>query len=501
MEELIESLRTNLMQSLPYLNKDDAALIDKAYEYASYAHSYQIRASGDPYLVHCVSVAKNLAELKIDPATIAAALLHDILEDTLVTEQELIKEFGEEVVSLVKGVTKLNKYQFHDNITEQAENWRKMLLAVVKDIRVIIIKLADRLHNMRTIKFLTLDKQKSISQESLTLYAPFAHRLGIYKWKSELEDWAFEVLYPSQYNMIKTQWQRRAESNTENLQKVQEQIKDNLKDSGISFRISARPKNLYGIYRKMERQNKPFSAIEDLFGLRIITDTVENCYAILSVINSSFKLVEGSFTDYITLPKSNMYQSLHITIISDRNVIVETQIRTEEMHEHAEYGVAAHWRYKKKVEGNAKNSKDENKKNLTEDRLDWLKKFLEWQRETTDSGEFLTTLKTECDFEQIFVFTPKKKVIKLPYGATALDFAYAVHSDIGDTCMGAKVNGKMVPIDTKLKTGDICEILVRKNIKPSKNWLEFAITAQARSRIRRYLREHEKKENIQAKKG
>ncbi|MDR2427106.1 MAG: RelA/SpoT family protein [Endomicrobium sp.] len=495
METLIGELKAGLMQTLTYLPKEDLAAVEKAYEYASYAHSYQIRASGDPYLIHCVSVAKNLAELKIDHATVTAALLHDILEDTLVTEYELVKEFGEEVVSLVKGVTKLNKYQFQDNITEQAENWRKMLLAVVKDIRVIIIKLADRLHNMRTIKYLHLDKQKNISQESITLYAPFAHRLGIYKWKSELEDLAFEVLNPLEYNMIKTQWQKRAESNTDNLKEVEDQLKENLAGTKFPFRISARPKNLYGIYRKMERQNKPFSAIEDLFGLRIITNTVENCYAILSIINSSFKLVDGSFTDYINLPKSNMYQSLHMTIISDKGVIIETQVRTEEMHQRAEYGIAAHWRYKKRVESSGKNVKEDNKYALTEDRLDWLKKFLEWQRETTDSKEFLTTLKTECDFEQIFVFTPKRKVIKLPYGATALDFAYTVHSDIGDTCMGAKVNNKMVPIDTKLKTGDICEILVRKNIKPSKNWLEFAITAQARSRIRKYLREHKKSPN------
>ncbi len=482
----------NLEKILSYLPAEDLSLIKKAYEYASCAHFCQIRASGDPYFTHCVSVTMNLAELKMDGATIAAALLHDVLEDTLVTEQELTKEFGEEVTSLVKGVTKLNKYQFDDNITAQAENWRKMLLAVVKDIRVIIIKLADRLHNMRTIKFLPPDKQKTIANESLTLYAPFAHRLGIYKWKSELEDLAFEILQPVQYNQIKTQWEKRAESNIKNLTEVENQIKAKIEPSeDIAFRISARPKNLYGIYKKMERQNKPFSAIEDLFGLRIITDTIENCYAILSIINSNFKLVEGSFTDYINVPKSNMYQSLHLTILSDKNVIVETQIRTEEMHQRAEYGIAAHWRYKRKVE-NPKGSaaaKEDNKNIMAEDRLDWLKQFLEWQRETTDSTEFLDTLKTECNFEQIFVFTPNKKVIKLPLGATAIDFAYAVHSEIGDTCMGAKVNGKMVTIDSKLKTGDICEILVRKNIKPSENWLKFAITAQARSRIRRYLRE------------
>lgn len=480
-----------LSQLLSYLNHDDLELIKKAYEYASCAHSYQIRASGEPYLSHCVSVTTNLAELKIDAATIAAALLHDILEDTLVTEQELIKEFGEEVVSLVKGVTKLNKYQFDDNITAQAENWRKMLLAVVKDIRVIIIKLADRLHNMRTIKFLPPDKQNSIANESIMLYAPFAHRLGIYKWKSELEDISFETLQPVEYYRIKTQWEKRAESNTGNLTEVETLLKEKIEPTGIKFRIAARPKNLYGIYKKMERQNKPFSAIEDLFGLRVITDTIEHCYAILSIINANFTLLDGSFTDYINVPKANMYQSLHMTIISDKNVIVETQIRTEEMNQRAEYGIAAHWRYKRSVEGDPCGAKEDSKNMLAEDRLDWLKQFLEWQRETTDSTEFLDSLKTECNFEQVFVFTPKKKVIKLPLGATALDFAYAVHSDIGNTFMGAKVNEKMVTIDTKLKTGDIVEILVRKNIKPSVNWLEFAITAQARSRIRKYLREHE----------
>jgi GTP pyrophosphokinase len=439
-------------------------------------------------------VASNLADIKMDAATISAALLHDILEDTLVTEQELVKEFGEEVVSLVKGVTKLNKYSFDDNITEQAENWRKMLLAVVKDIRVIIIKLADRLHNMRTLKYLSPEKQKNVAAESLTLYAPFAHRLGIYKWKSELEDLAFETLQPVEYNKIKTQWEKRAESNVGNLTEFENKLKEIIAPSGINFRILARPKNLYGIYKKMERQNKPFSAIEDLFGLRIITDTVEHSYEILSIINSRFKLVDGSFTDYINVPKENMYQSLHLTIISDKNVMVETQIRTEEMHQRAEYGVAAHWRYKRKIEpGNAATYKEDKVNKTAEDKLDWLKQFLEWQRDTTDSSEFLSSLETECNFEQVFVFTPQKKVIKLPLGATALDFAYAVHSDIGDKFMGAIVNGKMSTIDTKLKTGDVCEILTRKNVKPSQNWLKFAITAQARSRIRRRLRENENK--------
>jgi len=484
-------LDEKLKSLLSYLNNHDLEFISKAYDYASCAHSYQTRASGEPYMTHCVAVAVNLANIKMDGHTIAAALLHDVLEDTLVTESDLIKEFGEEVDSLVSGVTKLNKYRFDDNITAQAENWRKMLLAVVKDIRVIIIKLADRLDNMRTLKYLPPEKQKTIAAESLTLYAPFAHRLGIYKWKSELEDLAFEILQPVEYTKIKIQWEKRAESNIENLTEIENKLKEKITPSGINFRISARPKNLYGIYKKMERQNKPFSAIEDLFGLRIITDTVEHCYAILSVINSEFKLVEGSFTDYINVPKENMYQSLHLTIISDKNVMVETQIRTEEMHQRAEYGVAAHWRYKRKVEpGKEAPYKEDKADKTTEDKLDWLKQFLEWQTDTTDSSEFLNTLKTECNFEQIFVFTPQKKVIKLPLGATTLDFAYAVHSDIGDKFMGAIVNGKMATIDAKLKTGDVCEILTRKNVKPSKNWLQFVITAQARSRIRRYLKEH-----------
>ncbi|MDR3111962.1 MAG: RelA/SpoT family protein [Elusimicrobiota bacterium] len=479
-----------LKETLSYLPQNDLKIIEKAHFYAECAHAYQVRASGENYFSHCIMVAKNLAELKIDAATISAALLHDVLEDTLATEQELIKEFGEEIVNLVKGVTKLSKYKFDDEITAQAENWRKMLLAVVKDIRVIIIKLADRLHNMRTLSFLPVEKQKIIASESLNLYAPFAHRLGIYKWKSEIEDVAFKTLQPEQYNFIRTQWQKRDESNLENLISVENQIKNKIVELKIPFRITARPKNLYGIYKKMQRQNKPFTEIQDLFGLRIITDTVENCYAILGMINANFNLLDGSFTDYINLPKENMYQSLHLTVVSNSNAIVEIQIRTEEMNQRCEYGVAAHWRYKRKVESC---EKDDNKNKHTESNLDWLKQFLEYQKEHNEPGEFLKSLRTECSFEQIFVFTPKRKVIKLPLGATALDFAYAVHSDIGDSFMGAKINFKMGTIDTELKTGDICEILTRKNSRPTSGWLEFAITPHARARIRKFLKEQIKK--------
>lgn len=484
---MIEELKKLVKQYLP---NEDLSLLEKAFEFASNAHYCQTRASGEPYIVHCFNTAKILTELKLDIPTLCAALLHDILEDTLVVREELKEEFGEEITTLVEGVTKINSYKFNDNITEQAENWRKMLLAVVKDTRVIIIKLADRLHNMRTIKYLSPDKQKEISLETLSLYTPFAHRLGIYKWKNELEDLIFEVLYPNKYNEIKAKWQAKAGSNVSNLESVKTKILDTLKPLNIKFRITSRPKNLYGIYRKMQRQEKPFSAIQDLFGMRVITDTKEHCYEILSEIQSNFKVVENSFTDYIAVPKANMYQSLHITI-NDNDMIVEIQIRTEEMHRRAEYGIAAHWRYKESFNKNS-SSKKQNDIEL-EEHLEFIKHILESQKDVNDSNEFLTAIKTECNFDQIYVSTPKGDPIKLPEGATALDFAYAVHSDIGDKCMGVKVNGKMVPLNYKLKSGQICEVLVRKNIKPSKNWLSIVITAQARSRIRKYLREHPEK--------
>ncbi len=485
LEELI-----NLIKE--YSPNANFALVEKAYHYAENAHYFQQRASGEPYIVHCYNTAKILTELKLDEATICAALLHDVLEDTLVAGEELKEEFGEEITTLVEGVTKINSYKFSDNITAQAENWRKMLLAVVKDTRVIIIKLADRLHNMRTIRYLSPDKQKEISIETLTLYTPFAHRLGIYKWKSELEDLIFEVLQPAKYKEIRAKWEARSESNLKNLELVQNQIKQRVENMKIPYRILARPKNLYGIYKKMQRQEKPFSAIQDLFGMRIITDTQEHCYAILSEIQTNFKTLEGSFTDYIAVPKANMYQSLHITIVSDTGVIVEVQIRTEDMHRRAEYGIAAHWRYKAAFEKNGAAKLKQTDINM-EHHLEFIKHILESQKDVHDSNEFLAAIKTECNFDQIYVSTPKGDAIKLPDGATALDFAYAVHSDIGDRCMGVKVDGKMVSLDYKLKTGQRCEALVRKNIRPSENWLKIAITAQAKSRIRKYLREHNKK--------
>lgn len=480
---MIEKLKKAISEYMP---EADFNLLEKAFTFASNAHFCQTRATGEPYVNHCFEVAMILTELRLDVPTICAALLHDIIEDTLVVREELKEEFGEEITALIEGVTKINKYKYEDQLTAQAENWRKMLLAVVKDTRVIIIKLADRLHNMRTIKYLPPDKQKKIAQETLTLYTPFAHRLGIYMWKGELEDLTFEILEPEKYNEIRIKWQLRSENNMKNLANVESQINEKLGSAEIPFRILARPKNLYGIYKKMQRQEKPFSSIQDLFGMRIITDTEEHCYQILSIVQSEFEIVENSFTDYIAVPKNNMYQSIHTTVVGDNGIIVEVQIRTEDMHKRAEYGIAAHWRYKESFDKkNAVTSKTFD----TESHLEFIKHILE----SKDSDEFLTVIKTECNFEQIYVSTPKGRVIKLPEGATALDFAYAVHSDIGDTCMGVKVDGKIVSLDYKLTTGQTCEVLTRKNIKPSEHWLNIVVTAQAKSRIRKYLRENKNK--------
>jgi len=472
-----------------YLPEADFSILEKAYNFAKTAHAGQSRASGEDFFSHCVEVAKILASIKLDIPTLSAALLHDILEDTTVTEAELKKEFGDEIASMVEGVTKIGSYHFSDPEEAHAENWRKMLLAVTKDIRVILIKLADRIHNLKTIKYLPAEKQKDIASESLNLYAPFAQRLGIYKWKNEIEDLSFEVLEPEEYKILFEKISISKENNAQNIDLWKKLITEKLEGSGINFRLSARPKNLYGIYKKMQRQNKSFEEIQDVIGLRLITDSVANCYGLLGLINTYFSPIPGSFTDYVSLPKMNMYQSLHTSIIGPGNITAEIQIRTEEMHRRAEYGIAAHWRYKEKGEIQQTGSQ------VTEDvenKLNWLRQVLEWQQDLKDSKEFLATFKAECEFEQVFVFTPKGKVIKLPSGATPIDFAYAIHSDIGDHCFGAKVGNKIVPLNYELKSGEICEILVKKSVKPTEHWLEMAITANARSKIRKYLREEQK---------
>ncbi|MFC1501382.1 RelA/SpoT family protein [Elusimicrobiota bacterium] len=471
-----------------YCPNSNFSPIEKAYHFAEKAHSKQLRASGEKYFLHCINVAQILIGLKLDVPTIVAALLHDVLEDTDVTIENLKNEFDKEIVSLVEGVTKIGSYKFKDPEIAQAENWRKMLLAVTKDIRVILVKLADRLHNLRTIQFLPQDKQKSIANESITLYAPFAQRLGIYKWKSEIEDLSFAVIHPEEHKIMMDAWTKRKETDIKNIELWEKLIKEKLANTGIPYRFSSRPKNIYGVYRKMRRKNIDFSQIQDLIGIRLITDTVENCYALLGIMHTAFLPVPGSFTDYINMPKVNMYQSLHTSILGPEDLLAEIQIRTEDMHKRCEYGIASHWRYKEK-KVHDKNYKPEE----IDEKLDWLKEVLEWQKELKDSKEFLNAFKTECKFEQVFVFTPKGKLTKLPADATPVDFAYVVHSDIGNHCYGAKIGKKLVPLDYKLKSGDMCEILTRKNTKPSKHWLGFVITANARSKIRRFLRKENAK--------
>ena len=483
MSEITELVRA-------YLPNGNFELLEKACEFSRQAHRGQKRASGEEYFSHCEAVAKILTELRLDVETISAALLHDVLEDTRTTAQELEAQFGGEITHLVEGVTKISSYHIEEQEVAQAENWRKMLLAVTKDIRVILIKFADRLHNLRTISYLPPEKQKTIANESLHLYSAFAQRLGIYRWKSEFEDLSFGVLYPAEHAAILSKWNEMQGNSELTAEKWKSVLVEKLSPFNIPFRTSARPKSLYGVYMKMKRQSKDFTQIEDLLGLRLITDTVENCYALLGQVHTLFKPVQGSFTDYISLPKINMYQSLHTSIEDGRGNIAEIQIRTEEMHKRAEYGIAAHWRYKEGSSVQGTSSEE------IEEKLDWLKEVLEWQSDTKDPKEFLGALKSECRFEQVFVFTPKGKVIKLPGGSTPVDFAYCVHSDIGDHIYGAKVGGRLVPLNYKLKSGEICEILTRKSSRPTKDWLEFVISARARSKIRRFLRAEDEKKGL-----
>jgi len=482
--ELAEQIKT-------YLPDGNIELLEKAYEFSKKAHEGQKRVSGEDFFSHCEAVALILTELKLDTETVSAALLHDTLEDTSTKKEDLAARFGTEITSLVEGVTKISSYHFADQEMAQAENWRKMLLAVTKDIRVILIKFADRLHNLRTIKYLSPDKQKTIATESLFLYAPFAQRLGVYRWKSEFEDLSFEVLFPKEHDELHRQWQALQDKSTRTIETWKTNLLEKLSSYNIPTRVSARPKSLYGIYKKMERQGKAFSEIQDLIGLRLVTDSIPDCYALLGLVNNLYKPVPGSFTDYISLPKINMYQSLHTSITDEKGNVAEIQIRTEEMHRRSEYGIAAHWRYKEGAGGSSQAGFSGSEE--IENKLDWLKEVLEWQSDLKDPKEFLNALKSECKFEQIFVFTPKGKVVKLPGGATPLDFAYSVHSDIGDHTYGAKIEGRLVHLNYQLISGQVCEILTRKNSKPTKDWLEFVITAKARSKIRKSLRSDEEK--------
>jgi len=470
-----------LLKKFREYSSQDTTALEYAWNYSSEAHQGQKRASGEMYFVHCAAVAEILVDYKMDQETVAAGLLHDVLEDTKIPHETFKKEFGEEIYALVAGVTKIETLKFSSRDVAQAENWRKMILATAKDIRVIVIKLADRLHNMRTLNFLTREKQLEISHETLSLYAPLAQRLGIFQLKSELEDLSFKYLHPDEYQSLLTKVQLRYVMREKLLEDFKTSVEKHLGGTQIPHRVLSRAKNLYSIYRKMQRQEKPFEEIQDALGVRVITDTIINCYALLGTVHSVFKPVAGSFTDYIAVPKMNLYQSLHTSVMAASGEIIEIQIRTEEMHRTSEYGIAAHWRYKLGEKG-ADHHLDE--------KLNWLRQWMEWLQDLSSPREFIESFKTDLELDQIFIFTPKGDVKPLPVGATPLDFAFAIHTDIGNTCIGAKVNNKMARLDAPLKSGDICEIVTRKNSAPKKDWLSLVKTAGARSHIRKYLREH-----------
>ncbi|WP_312353152.1 RelA/SpoT family protein [Aminipila sp.] len=467
----------------------DVELISKAYKKAEKMHEGQLRKSGEPYLIHPVAVAKILAEIGMDENTIVAGLLHDVVEDTPYSKEELKEEFGEEVLLLVDGVTKLSSIVFESKEERQAENLRKMFLAMSKDIRVLIIKLADRLHNLRTINYMNENKIIDKCRETLEIYAPLASRLGIYTMKFELEDIALKCLDKDAYYELVNAVKAKKEEREEVINQVIDEIRKSLDDLNIHYDINGRSKHFYSIYKKMKYQHKQIDEIFDLTAVRIIVDTIKDCYAVLGVVHTMWKPIPGRFKDYIAMPKPNMYQSLHTTVIGDKGEPFEIQIRTYDMHKVAELGIAAHWKYKEGI-----SSKEVNREEV---KLAWLRQTLEWQKEMNDPKEFMETLKVDLFASQVFVFTPGGDVIELPAGSTPLDFAFKIHSAVGYKCVGAKVNGKMVPIDHRLENGNIVEIITSSNSKgPSTDWLKIAKSSHARNKIRSFLKKENKSDNI-----
>ena len=482
-ESLIKKINDNCINV-------DIDIIEKAYNFASEAHKSQKRESGEPYIIHPIDVAEILAELGMDTNTIAAGLLHDVLEDTDCTYKEMSDMFNEEIASLVNGVTKLGKIEYKSKQEQQADNVRKMLLAMAKDIRVIIIKLADRLHNMRTLKFMPKEKQKLKAKETLDIYAPLAHRLGMSKIKWELEDLSFRYLHEEEYYDLVRQIAEKRVEREAYISSIIDDLYKNLEESGIDSDIEGRPKHFYSIYRKMVNKSKTIEQIFDLTAIRILVNSVKDCYGVLGIVHTIYKPIPGRFKDYIAMPKPNMYQSLHTTVIGPQGKTFEIQIRTFDMHKTAEYGIAAHWKYK---EGDA----GEDKEKGFEKKLAWLRDMLEWQKETSDAEEFMEGFKIDLFSDEIFVFTPKGVVINLASGSTPIDFAYRIHTDVGNRCIGAKVNGKIVPLDYKLKTGEIVEIITSQSAKgPNMDWLNIAKSNQAKSKIKSWLKKAKKDENI-----
>ena len=473
--------------------KTDTKLITKAYNYAEKHHGDQKRKSGEPYIIHPLQVAYILSTLGLDDATICAALMHDLAEDTDVTIEDISREFSPEIADMVNGVTKLGKINYVSAEEQQVENYRKMFLAMGKDIRVILIKLADRLHNMRTLKFLKRDRQIAISKETMELYAPLANRLGVYSLKWELEDLAFKYLYPEEYHELVEGIDKKREERLKFIDEIKEEIKVNLKKERIEGEITGRAKHLYSIYRKMQRDNKTLDQIYDLFALRILVNSVKDCYAALGVVHELYTPMPGRFKDYISVPKPNMYQSLHTTLIGPNGTPFEVQIRTYNMHRVAEFGIAAHWAYKESSFLRGKKSNVV----VTEDKLAWLRESLEWQKDMQDPQEFLKTLKTELFEDEVYVFTPKGEIKTLPKGSTPIDFAYMIHAEVGNKMVGCKINSKMMPIITKLKSGDIVDIITNDNSKgPSRDWLKFVQSSSAKTKIQQWFKKHEKQQNI-----
>ncbi|MDO4764417.1 MAG: bifunctional (p)ppGpp synthetase/guanosine-3',5'-bis(diphosphate) 3'-pyrophosphohydrolase [Eubacteriales bacterium] len=477
-----------------YHPSEDVTMIEKAYHLAKGAHEGQLRKSGEPYIIHPLSVACILADLELDKESITAGILHDVVEDTVYSIEEIKEMFGSEVALLVDGVTKLTNLPYNESSKEeiQAENYRKMFLAMAKDIRVILIKLADRLHNMQTMRSMPKEKQLRISTETLSIYAPLANRLGISRIKAELEDLSLKYLDDIAYNDIKEKVAKKFSERNDFIQGIVRDVKKHIEDAGIKAEVMGRPKHFFSIYKKMVNQDKTIDQIYDLFAIRAIVDSIKDCYGVLGVIHEMYKPISGRFKDYIAMPKSNMYQSLHTTLIGPGGEPFEMQIRTVEMHKTAEYGIAAHWKYKENQSGVSTAVKEEQK-------LNWLRQILEWQRDMSDNKEFMDALKTDLNVfnDQVYAFTPKGEVYNLPSGSTPIDFAYMIHSAIGNKMVGARVNGKIVTFDYTIENGDQIEILTSQNSKgPSRDWLKIAKSTQAKNKINAWFRKENKEENI-----
>ena len=466
---------------------DDREIIRRAYEFSLKHHEGQTRASGEPYLIHPLEVSLVLADMKLDSSAIAAGLLHDAIEDTPVTNEDIRREFGDHVVQIVEGVTKIDKIDFASREERQAENVRKMVLAMVNDIRVVLIKLADRLHNMRTLKHLPEERRLAVARETLEIYAPLAHRLGMGKVRGELEDLSFRYVDPIGYEQVRTAVEARRKSGEKFLNGVVKILQEKLKENGVEARLESRIKRLFSIHQKLIRQRITVDQVYDLLAVRIITKSVKDCYTVLGSIHQMWRPVPGRIKDFIAMPRPNLYQSLHTTVITEQGHQFELQIRTEEMHMMAEEGIAAHWKYK---DGSPVSAEDEQ-------RLNWLRQVMEWQQDVKDPSEFLSTFKVDLYPEEVYTFTPKGKVVILPRDASAIDFAYAIHTEVGHTCVGARVNGRIVPLRSRLHNGDVVEIMTQSGHNPSRDWLSFTKSSRARNKIKHWLNIHQRERAIE----